>query len=43
VSRFPLFWSNVQTVLAAMYGQIPKVEVDRANSIPRTTRPASRR
>jgi hypothetical protein len=34
VSRFPLFWSNVQTVLAAMYGQIPKVDVDRANLDP---------
>ena len=33
-SRFPLFWSNVQTVLAAMYGQIPKVDVDRANLDP---------
>jgi hypothetical protein len=31
VSRFPMFWSTVQTVLAAMYGQIPKVSVDRAN------------
>jgi len=33
-SRFPLFWSNVQTSLAAMYGQIPKVDVDRANLDP---------
>jgi hypothetical protein len=33
-SRFPLFWSNVQTVLAAMYGQIPKVDVDRTNLDP---------
>ena len=33
-SRFPLFWSNVQTTIAAMYGQIPKVEVDRANFDP---------
>jgi hypothetical protein len=34
VSRFPLFWSNVQTTLAALYGQIPKVDVDRANLDP---------
>jgi hypothetical protein len=33
-SRFPLFWSNVQTTLAAMYGQIPKVDVDRSNLDP---------
>lgn len=32
--EFPLFWSNVETVLASMYGQIPKVSVDRANLDP---------
>ena len=29
--EFPLFWSNVETALAAAYGQIPKVSVDRQN------------
>ena len=33
--EFPLFWSNVQTALSAMYGQIPKVSVDRANLDPK--------
>lgn len=33
-SRFPLFWSNVQTSISAMYGQIPKVDVDRSNLDP---------
>jgi hypothetical protein len=32
--EFPLFWSNVETILASMYGQIPKVTVDRANLDP---------
>jgi hypothetical protein len=32
--EFPLFWSNVQTALSALYGQIPKVSVDRANLDP---------
>ena len=31
---FPLFWSNVETILASMYGQVPKVSVDRTHLDP---------
>lgn len=33
-SKYNLFWSNVQVMLAAMYGRMPKVEVDRTNLDP---------
>lgn len=33
-ARYNLFWSNVQTILASMYGRMPKVEVDRTNLDP---------
>ena len=33
-TKYNLFWSNVQTLLAAFYGRLPKVEVDRTNLDP---------
>ena len=34
LAKYNLFWSNVQTLLAAFYGRMPKVEVDRSNMDP---------
>lgn len=33
-AKYNLFWSNVQTILSALYGRMPKVEVDRTNLDP---------
>lgn len=33
-SKYNLFWSNIETMIAALFGRIPKVEVDRTNLDP---------